>query len=149
MGTEYQSRRSASLDCRALLAMTEGAFVIARSVSDEAIFNLIVKVTRSDSERQIPQFPHGDSVRLAPGCKPFASLCATIGARLERKGGGRGLRLCANDRLETAPLSKPINVWSFRAAKTPELSGFADPALPDSQTAPLFKLNDKCVELLL
>ena len=41
-----------------------------------------------------------------------------MGARLERKGGGRKMRLCAGGRLETAPLSEAetIHAWSFRNA---------------------------------
>ena len=77
---------------------------------DSVVSGRSVKISRADSERQIPRslydnncvefgaakfrnYPakpdsqRGDSVRLAPGCKPSASLCATIGARLERKGG--------------------------------------------------------------
>ena len=52
--------------------------------------------------------------------------------RLERKGGGRGMWLCAGGGLETAPLSRATDVWSFRGAKTPELAGEAGQPPPSN-----------------
>ncbi|HCC38189.1 MAG TPA: hypothetical protein DEQ14_11605, partial [Treponema sp.] len=42
-----------------------------------------------------------------------AKLHTIRGARLERKGGGRGLWRYAGGGLETAPLFNATNVWSF------------------------------------